>query len=137
MRCEHVVLEAGQALNLPAGLVHFAETFDGIGSVHVTIRTLLPGHTALDALYARCTQHYSSSMCAQLRQQIEADASMFAWHRLSERRTWPALPVSFTAVLPTEYGVPTLDGPALAQLIEPDRMSSLRGQLQVRAQRLT
>jgi hypothetical protein len=82
MSCQFVQLDAGDTLYLPAGLVHYAETDELEGSVHVTFRMQLPGYTALDQLYGRCLRLYPEAMCNQLRTQIQADATMFAWHRL-------------------------------------------------------
>jgi len=123
MGCENIRLAAGDVLYLPAGLVHYAETDELEGSVHVTFRMQLPGHTALDHLHARCLQLYPNTMCSQLRKQIEDNATMFAWHRL-HAGAWPDEFPSIRTVPPTEYGINQLDHVGLTKLLAMSAPSS-------------
>ena len=110
MTCEHLTLEAGDTLYMPAGTVHFAETTDSEGSIHVTYRMLLEGHKWIDELSARCLDQYTPTMCKQLQTQLGEDATMFAWFRLKNDTTgWPGLPARFAAITPDTYGMDQLD----------------------------
>eukprot|EP00045_Choanoeca_perplexa_P017015 m.238135 g.238135 ORF g.238135 m.238135 type:complete len:2022 (+) comp17425_c0_seq3:175-6240(+) len=134
MDCQHVELSAGDALYLPAGLVHYAETDDNTNSVHMTLRMQLPGYTAVDQLEARCLQVYPDTMCSQLRSQIEADARMFQWYRVFNT-SWPELPSKLQAITSTEYGVGTLDRAAVLRLMS--RRHSVPEQELIRERRST
>ena len=117
MACEHLTLQAGDALYLPAGMVHHAATTEAEGSVHVTYRMLLEGHRWIDELDRQCLEQYTPTMCAQLRGQLDADATMFAWYRLKNDTTsWPSLPVRFAAIAPESYGYAQLDSRGAAAL---------------------
>jgi len=88
MSCEQVLLEVGDVLYMPKGIVHMAQTDAITDSAHITLSLERQGHRwvdVLDRVCSRVTQAKTTTECRELLNVIAAvnlDAPALVWQDL-------------------------------------------------------